>query len=209
MSYWLSMNKTFHELFSAEWSARESDESQMETLYELFTRNTNLAVGRFATNFLFFRAQFFSSQPNGEMKLFLKCSRTCVKETWTGFISRNKLRFCDCRVEKKREVESRFGRKSEENFLRPYVVVVREKVKPMNLLRSWLLSRSLTWVWSDGDVLHQVRCDFFTSRQSNFSDFFSEFDPFCVPLGSWHPFRWKLMIKSQTDGGLAVGGGRM
>lgn len=60
----------------------------------------------------------------------------------------------------------------------------------------------LTCDWSDGDVLHQVRLDFFVSRQSNLSDFLGG-------ASSWQPFRWKLMMRSQTDGGLAIGGGSM
>lgn len=63
-----------------------------------------------------------------------------------------------------------------------------------------LIFFTLTCDLSDGDLLHQVLCDFFNSWQSYFFGGLSKLDP-------WHPpLRWKLMIKSQTDGGFVLGG---
>lgn len=83
MSYWLSMNKLFVVIFRL--IAPPIDEPQMETFYELKNDFHIKLFGGFATNFLFLRAQFFSSS-NGEMKTIFKLP-TFVDET------RSKVRF--------------------------------------------------------------------------------------------------------------------
>lgn len=89
------------------------------------------------------------------------------------------------------------------------------------ILRSiaeWSFLHYLTWDWfvDDFDDLHQVERWLLLFPFWPLSNFIGldictgaadDDDSLSV---SWHPLRWKLIIKSQTDGGEGfVGGGRM
>lgn len=70
----------------------------------------------------------------------------------------------------------------------------------------------LTWDWyvdDDSDDLHQLWWRILLIPLWPLSNLI-DFDDVSVTVVSWHPFWWKLMIKSQTDGGAGlVGGGKM
>lgn len=70
----------------------------------------------------------------------------------------------------------------------------------------------LTWDWyvdDDSDDLHQLWWRILLIPLWPLSNLIG-FDDVSVTVVSWHPFWWKLMIKSQTDGGEGlVGGGKM
>lgn len=188
------------------------DMAQMERILYEFSENFDLNhLENLRRIFCFSRgAPFrFAWRTRRHEKLFLNRQPFAMFRSSRArkiFISR--LRCCRARREKRpsrNQVSIWVGNGKVERKSHASIVsgFLSEKVKPIVFFEVMSVIAPLT---CDGDVLHQVRCDFFVSRQSNFSDFFGVDE---LQADSWHPLRWKLMMRSHTEGGLALGGGRM